>query len=221
MESELCQQHSPYYDHGHHSHRAFSKYVLSCLFSYDVQSHWYQFQWLFLFQQQLSQGKSIDKVTVKDICDKAELNRGTFYLHYDSPAGLLKDIDNQFLEENAKLFQSFLKGVGRKETNIIGDLFASIKMNSDIVCILLGPHGDPNFAGEVLNGMRDGVLDQWQKEFPHYRREDLDFIFDYVLMGSTRLILNWLQDSKGIPAPQFAKRIERLGHHALIAIKDF
>lgn len=167
------------------------------------------------------QDKSIDKVTVKDICDKAGLNRGTFYLHYDSPAGLLQDIENQFLEENARLFQSFLKRAENREPNIMEALFASIKMNSDIVCILLGPHGDPNFAGEIINGMRESVLDQWQLEFPHYRREDLDFVFEYALMGSTRLILNWLQDSKGIPASQFSKRIERLGHYALMAIKDF
>lgn len=170
---------------------------------------------------ELLQDKSINKVTVKDICEKAGLNRGTFYLHYDSPAGLLKDIENQFLEENTKLFQSFLKRAENEEPNVVEALFASIKANSDIVCILLGPHGDPTFASEILDGMRDGVLDQWQLEFPHYDREDLNFVFDYVLIGSTRLILSWLQDSKGISASQFSKRIERLGYHALLAIKEF
>lgn len=170
---------------------------------------------------ELLQDKSIDKVTVKDICDKAGLNRGTFYLHYDSPAGLLKDIEDQFLEENAKLFQSFLKRAESREPRAIEALFSSIKMNGDIVCILLGPHGDPNFVSEILDGMREGVLDQWQLEFPSYKREHLNFVFDYVLMGSTRLILNWLQDGAGVPASQFAKRIERLGHHALLAIQEF
>ena len=84
-----------------------------------------------------------------------------------------------------------------------------------------GHYGDPNFTGEVLGGIRDEVLDQWQEESPHYRREDLDFIFDYVLMGSTRLILNWLQDNRGLSACQFARRIERLGHYAQMAIAEF
>ena len=57
--------------------------------------------------------------------------------------------------------------------------------------------------------------------FPAYSREDLDFVFEYVLVGSTRLILNWLNDSKGLPASQFAKRMEQLGHHVLMAVKDF
>lgn len=33
----------------------------------------------------LLQTKPIDKVTVKELCETANLNRGTFYLHYDSP----------------------------------------------------------------------------------------------------------------------------------------
>lgn len=41
--------------------------------------------------------KSIDKITIKEICEAAGLNRGTFYLHYDCPAALLSDIENQFL----------------------------------------------------------------------------------------------------------------------------
>lgn len=168
---------------------------------------------------EILQQKPIDKVTVKELCDRAGLNRGTFYLHYDSPAALLKDIESQFLEENTRLFQSFWQE-GRAQ-NMMEALFSCIKANGDVFCILTGPNGDPNFVAETFDSMRDGILDQWQLEFPHYNREDLDFIFDYVLVGSTRLIVNWLNDSKGISATQFANRMERLGHHALMAIKEF
>lgn len=167
----------------------------------------------------LLQEKSIDKITVRELCDAANLNRGTFYLHYDSPAALLKDIENQFLEENKKLFNSFWsKG---REQNVMESLFACIRENRDIFLILMGPHGDPNFVNEAFGGMRESILDQWQLEFPCYAREDLDFIFNYVLTGSSRLILDWLQDSRGLPASQFAKRMERLGHYALVAIREF
>lgn len=168
---------------------------------------------------EILQNKSIDKITVKELCDRAGLNRGTFYLHYDSPAALLRDVEEQFLKETTALFHAFWQE-GR-EQSIMAALFASIQKNSDIVCLLLGPHGDPNFVNSLSDRMRPGILDQWQLEFPHYARSDLDFIYDFVLIGSSRLIFNWLQDSQGIPASQFAKRIERLGHYALIAVHDF
>ena len=84
-----------------------------------------------------------------------------------------------------------------------------------------GHYGDPNFTGEVLGGIRDEVLDQWQEENPHYRREDLDFIFDYVLMGSTRLILILLLDNRGLSACQFSRRIGGLGPSAPLALAGF
>lgn len=168
---------------------------------------------------ELLKEKSIDKITIKEICDRAKLNRGTFYLHYDSPTALLIDIENTIMEENSELFFSFwTKG---REQSIMVSLFSCIKENRDSLCILMGPNGDPHFIERISNAARSEVLNQWQLEFPHYSREDLDFIFDFVFIGSMRLILNWLQDSKGIPASQFAKRIERLGHYALTAIREF
>ena len=167
----------------------------------------------------LLQEKSIDKITVRELCDTAGLNRGTFYLHYDTPAMLLKEIEEDFLTQNRKLFESFWqKG---REQNIMEALFSYIKENRDIFCILMGPHGNPYFTTDLFDGMRDGILDQWQLEFPAYQKEDLDFIYEYVFLGSTRLILNWLEDSKGLTATQFTKRVERLGHHALMAVKEF
>lgn len=163
--------------------------------------------------------KSIDKITVKELCERSRLNRGTFYLHYDSPAALLREIENDFVEENSRIFASFFQE-GR-EQSIMERLFTCIKENREIFCILMGPHGDPDFANRIFGNMRAGILDQWQLEFPTYSREDLDFIFDFVLIGSTRLILNWLTDNKGIPASVFARRIERLGHHALMAVREF
>lgn len=56
---------------------------------------------------ELLKEKSIDKVTVKEICEIAGLNRGTFYLHYNSPADLLKDVENQFISDNMKYFDSY------------------------------------------------------------------------------------------------------------------
>ena len=70
---------------------------------------------------EILQEKPIENITIKEVCDKAGLNRGTFYLHYDSPSALLKDIQNQFIEENRVLFESFWQQ-GR-EKSIMAALF--------------------------------------------------------------------------------------------------
>ncbi|MBQ6035886.1 MAG: TetR family transcriptional regulator, partial [Lachnospiraceae bacterium] len=41
--------------------------------------------------------KPISKVTIKELCEAAGLNRGTFYLHYYEPNDVLKEIEEDFL----------------------------------------------------------------------------------------------------------------------------
>lgn len=167
----------------------------------------------------LLQEKPVDRITVKELCDLAELNRSTFYLHYDSPHNLLKELEQEFVEAHGKLFHAFWQQ-GR-DLDIMVELFACLRENREFFCTIMGPNGDPEFAGSLVSNAREGILDQWQLEFSTYARKNLDFIFDFVLTGSLRLILNWLHDDKGLSPAAFAQRMERLGHYALISIEDF
>lgn len=167
----------------------------------------------------LLQDMPIGKVTVKQLCETAGLNRGTFYLHYDSPADLLNDIQHQFLKENQEIFEKYWNN--ERNVNIMAELFSCIAQNRDICKIIMGSNGNPHFVQNLKNMIREGLLDEWQKEFPAYNRQNLDFLFDFVFSGSMSLILDWIEDDKGIPAAEFTNRLERLGHHCLIAAGEF
>ena len=47
-----------------------------------------------------------EKITVKELCEKAMINRRTFYLHYES----IDDILNEVLSEMANDFLEYTKG---------------------------------------------------------------------------------------------------------------
>lgn len=165
------------------------------------------------------QEKPVDRITVKELCDLAELNRSTFYLHYTCPHDLLREMEQKFIEAHGKLFHAFWQQ-GRN-LDIMVELFACLQENRNFFCAIMGAYGDPEFTAKLVSDAREGILDQWQMEFPTYARKDLDFIFDFVLTGSLRLILNWLSDDKDLTPVAFSHRMERLGHYALVAIQDF
>src|SRR5574344_1489475 len=54
------------------------------------------------------QTESADKVTVKELCDQAELNRTTFYLHYTSPEDILLEMETELIQ-NAQMYLNELK----------------------------------------------------------------------------------------------------------------
>ena len=48
---------------------------------------------------QLMQEKRFSEITVRDITERMDLNRGTFYLHYPDTAALLQSVEEDMLAE--------------------------------------------------------------------------------------------------------------------------
>ena len=165
------------------------------------------------------QTKHIDKVTVKELCQEAKVNRGTFYLHYATPNDLLIEIEKQFIDENMTYFTPYFhQGY---ETSQLAGMFTCILKNKDICRIIMGKNGNPRFLERLQEMIREGVVDGWCKEFPKYSRADLDYVFEFIFTGSMRLILNWIEDDKGMSTADLASRLDRLGHHCHLAIPEF
>ena len=59
----------------------------------------------------LLEKKDLSRITVKEICEDADINRATFYSHYTDVYDLLRKIENELLENvNAQLSQLYEKG---------------------------------------------------------------------------------------------------------------
>lgn len=167
----------------------------------------------------LLQTKHIDKITIKELCGEAGVNRGTFYLHYATPNDLLMEIEQQFVAENMAQFGPYFhEGY---ETSYMAALFAGILKNRELCKIIMGKNGNPRFIERIQKILRPSIIDGWCREFPRYRREDLDYVYDFVFAGSMRLILNWIDDDKGLTTEELANRLDRLGHHCHLAIPEF
>lgn len=162
--------------------------------------------------------KPIAKVTVKEICDQAHINRGTFYLHYGEPNDLLKEIEQDFIREKMSFFDPYMKNDSPEQ---LAKMFAAILRNRDLSLILFGKNGAPQFTARLKNLVRESVLDDWQREFPQYRRNDLAFVFEFVFPGATNLILNWLSDSDQLGIEELTHRLDVLGHYCHMAVREF
>ena len=159
--------------------------------------------------------KPIDQVSVKELVEAAELNRSTFYLHYSSPLDVLKEIENQFVEEKLVKFDSYWAGT--MDQGRMAAIISIVLEDKELCRILMGEHGDPQFLISLKHLVKDGVVDGWKKDHPKISKEKLAFLYDYVFSGSTQLILSWIRAPQGVSPEEFSAFLESLGHHALLA----
>ena len=45
----------------------------------------------------LGEKGSVTKISVRELCERADLNRSTFYAHYSEPKELLEEVENELL----------------------------------------------------------------------------------------------------------------------------
>ena len=165
------------------------------------------------------QEKPIGKISVKELCDHAGLNRGTFYLHYHEPNDLLKEIEEDFITENLGHFSPYMEA--HHDTSVLSRLFVSMIENRELCLTLMGSHGAPQFTERIKNMIWPIMLEDWKKDFPEYSEANLELAYEFIFPGATNLILQWLKDPKGLTTQEIARRLDRLGHYCHLAIREF
>lgn len=158
--------------------------------------------------------KSLDKITVKDIVEKCDINRNTFYYYYKDIYDVLEDVFN---EENKKVIREIDANTTFydeciKCASIIKNYAQAIKH------IYMSKHRD--VVDKYLESVIIEIIKCFvSKEAEGYNlsKEDIDYIcyfYSYAIVGTT---VNWIQ--KGMP-PYSDYLIKRMSDSFQATIKD-
>ena len=164
---------------------------------------------------ELFKGKDYEKITVKELIERAEISKKTFYRYYSS-------IDNLFLEIQDKITNEYIQKFSLLSfpedlKNIINTFidFSEIYGNAHDK-IIIDSKND-----YVLQKMINNIIKKtWEKsEFfkekePYLRNIILSFVFSSIL-GSYK---QWINDGRKIPLQNFIDTIESLVYNG---IKNF
>lgn len=142
---------------------------------------------------ELAKKKSINKITVKELTDLIEINRGTFYLHYKDIFDLVESIENSLYDE----FNEIIKTVNPNtilETpiDILEKFCVFISENADAFVMLIGENGDANFVYRIGTVMNDAVFELFSSIYPKMDSVRYSFTYEYCKYGSVGLIRCWI-----------------------------
>lgn len=152
--------------------------------------------------------KPIQKITVKEICERAEINRATFYTHYRDPFDLLEQVEDELFED---ISASVIARLGSID-DITKAVFAVIDRNMDL-CRVLFESGDKGFLTRIMDVAREQAISDWRARYPHAAPQQLDYLYTFLISGSVAVIEQWVRTgTKEIPLDlgNFAKRASDL-----------
>ena len=88
----------------------------------------------------LFETKPLEKISVTEICNNADINRGTFYSHYSDPYDLKNSLEEEFLDAVKSRIPEYTENGQKKITT--AQTLCILKENKELCRVFTGPNGD-------------------------------------------------------------------------------
>ena len=146
----------------------------------------------------LLENKPIEKVTVLEICQTAEINRTTFYKYYGSQYDLMNDIQDDFLHELEINLQE------KEHLYSLQNILTYIDTHRDACRILLKSATSNGFLETVLS--QSLITEQLETRIaPKQSEVERKYIKEFVVYGSYSVIRKWLLSDQPEPPEEIAR----------------
>lgn len=164
--------------------------------------------------------KPISSITVKEICEQADINRSTFYSHYNDQFDLLEKIEEEVIADiNAYLDQyNFTRD--EESQQMIEKLLEYVASKFDICYTLLIKNRDHSFEKRVMDLARKYLIKNWPD---HYKAETTlsDYGGTFVISGSIYVIKHWMENNMDQSPKEIARLINSFKVWEKAADRDY
>lgn len=161
----------------------------------------------------LKEKGSVAKISVRELCDRAELNRSTFYAHYNEPKDLLYEIETELLDAT----EEHLKKIGEENDagahKYILSFLQYIRQNDKQFRTLLIDSADPDFRSRFMQQSIIQFVNNLRIELP---KELEQYIFSYILNGSTGIIIQWIRSDYAVNENEIVNLLFSINQSALV-----
>lgn len=149
----------------------------------------------------LMKQKPLKNITVRELTELADLNRGTFYLHFKDVYDLAEQIENGIFDRLNEIISGF---DGSSQENLentespqglrtfLTQLFELLADNADMAKSLIGANGDPAFIEKLKRRLEQKSYSTLYNVLPKEHRSDCAYLFSFIEYGSIGICETWL-----------------------------
>ncbi|MFE8700733.1 TetR/AcrR family transcriptional regulator [Cytobacillus sp. FJAT-54145] len=166
----------------------------------------------------LMKEKQISSITVKEICELADINRSTFYSHYSSQYDLLNAIEEEFIQDMINTLSQYNFSKEEEALKMTEKILEYIAEKSEICKTLLSENSDIHFQKKGMEITQQFIFKNWIIG-NHLERETFEYISMFVVSGSINVIKYWLESGMNKPPKEMAEIINNFVNKGLSDIR--
>ncbi len=166
---------------------------------------------------ELLQQKPMQRITVKELCGKAGVNRSTFYAHYTDIYDLLAKLEEDMVADFQRALAPLL-GAEMEEPSllrIMTGIYQCLKDNVDICTVTLGEHGDKAFAVRLLSLGWESCLAAYSNHLWGASPKQLEYFYAFVSNGHIGLLQKWLKEGMTTSVEDMAQMAQNIMLHGM------
>lgn len=141
------------------------------------------------FMELLSE-KEISKITISELCLRAEINRKTFYRHYDSLSEVAAELENDILDE-------FSRGFGNESISSAGAVIANVGRvigeRRDFYRKLMRHNPEVFNNGRLKEALRRMITAVLKNRSPQADEQTLKAAAEFAVSGVFALYAVWFE----------------------------
>ena len=148
--------------------------------------------------------KPVNKITVKEVCELAELNRATFYSHYSDCFALMESIEQELLDtfgESLRLIDGF------DVSTLIAAIYAMIEQNGDACRVLIFGGANTSLLGRMIDLAKESGIAAWKQQLHHASDEELEMLYTHLSNGLMNVVLGGYDKYNRADVISFVNRI--------------
>jgi len=155
--------------------------------------------------------KPIQEISIKELCEKAGINRSTFYKHHSDIYELLAEIEaDMFANFEASLAAVVNVPGGHDPGEVILCVFKYLKENADMCELALGEHADSAFTNKIIKYGRDRAIELVKRKNIKANPAHIEYLYSFISSGFVGIILKWYKDKMVFPIEEITKITEHL-----------
>ncbi len=173
------------------------------------------------FAQLLSE-KNINDITIKDIADRADINRKTFYNYYDGIYELTGEIENKIIDSFEKVIREHnVNELLHNPNKMFDELVKIIDSDFDFYQHLISVESNSNLVSKLFISLKARAKEVIS-EYSVLDEATLDIVLDFVISGMFTVFQRWFNSSKEHSLDDMAKIVAILSYNGINGLlKDY